>query len=151
MRRPQKPPQGDDLPTVRPKFRPHEWYRGDPPSAVAQHLLDNYLIHFRNEEDLRHLRPGKYFVREVERANQLAAHWGWALMDGWTYDDIIKWTPTGMPVEHAIAIKGAGVDPAELRWHYDDQGRGDLRWRLMCGTMTVDEVILEALARRERA
>lgn len=72
-------------------------------------------------------------------------------MAGWTYDDIIKWAPTGMSVEHAIAIKRAGVDPAELGWHYEDQGRGDLRWRLMCGAMTVDEVILEALARRERA
>jgi hypothetical protein len=43
---------------------------------------------------------------------------------GWTYDDIIEWAPTAMSVEHAIAMKRAGVDPAELGWHYEDQGRG---------------------------
>lgn len=89
-------------------------------------------------------------MREVERARSLAGHWGWALMHGWTFDDVVKWAPRSISVEHAVTMKQAGITPDELGWHYEDQGRGDLNWRLNRRIMTVDQVVLEALAQRTR-
>lgn len=126
-------PRPDGLFAVDPP-RPYEWYRGGPLGALAQHLLDQYVIRSRNDKDRRNLRPGKHFVREVRRANELAEEWSWALMHGWNYDEITDWAPTGLIVSQAVVLKSAGVVPSELGWHYEDQGRGDLKWRLTTGS-----------------
>lgn len=143
------PQDGLGLDRVAP--RPYEWYRGEPIGPLAKHLLDNYVVTLRGEQDQAQLRPGKYFVREVVEANRLTSHWGWALMSGWTYSDIVRWVHTGLPVEQAVQIEAAGVGPQELEWHWEDRDRDNLLWRLKLGAMSVEEVVLEAVERRKRA
>jgi hypothetical protein len=146
----QPPPRGPLGIVPRPPG-PYEWYRGEPLGGLAKFLLDGYVIQSRDEDDKRNLRPGKYFVREVKRARQYADDWAWALAADWTYDEILTWLPVGVSVDYATALKHAGVRPDELGWHHEDQGRLRLSWRLMYGTMTVDQVILEVVGRRARA
>lgn len=140
-----------DVP-VRPRNTRFEWYKGEEPRALTKFLLDHYVLRFRDDEDLRHLRPGKYFVREINHTRKLADHWGAAVFDhGWTNEQILAWVPSGLEVEDAVALDRHGVAPSELDWQWDDPGRDSLRQRLIFGRMTVDQVILEAIARRVRA
>lgn len=137
---------------VRPRNTRFDWYKGEEPKALTKFLLDHYVVRFRDEDDLRHLKPGKYFVREINHARKLAGHWGAAIFDhGWTYEQILTWVPSGLEVEDAAALDRHGVTFSELDWHWDDPGQDSLRQRLFFGRMTVDQVILEAIARRVRA
>jgi hypothetical protein len=136
----------------RPRNTRFDWYKGEEPKALTKFLLDHYVVRFRDEDDLRHLKPGKYFVREINHARKLADHWGGAIFDhGWTYEQILTWVPSGLEVKDAAALDRHGVALSELDWHWEDPGRDSLRQRLFFGRMTVDQVILEAIARRVRA
>ena len=52
------------------------------------------------------------------------------------------------PAEVALRLAAAGIEPHDLEWRYGDEIEGTLVDRLARGTMMVDEVIAEALARR---
>jgi len=81
------------------------------------------------------------------------------------YDEIVDWIRTldertwgrlitgalDDPAEVAIRLAAGGVNPSEMGWHYEDRGAGTLADRLRHGQMTVDEVIVEAEARRSRS
>jgi len=129
--------------------RRDEWYRGDPPTGLTRYLLDHWVVPQRNPDD----QPPKtqYFTHEVERAEKEAGQWATNLLDGWTYEDILDWAGSGVKPHQAVQIQAAGVTRDELGWHYEDQGRGDLAWRLGMRTWTVEQVINEAIARRDRA
>ena len=76
---------------------------------------------------------------------------GPTLFDGWAWEDLLEWVHTTVSADQAVQIKQAGVTPAELGWHWEDGQRGNLQYRLARGYMTVNQVILEAIARRVRA
>lgn len=128
-----------------------EWYKGAPPVGMTKYVLDNRIVLRRHQDDLDHLdKPERYFVRELKEANTVVAHWASTLLYGWAWDDVLEWADTALSADEAVQIKRAGVTPRELGWHWEDGQRGDLQSRLVRGHLTVDEVILEVIARRVR-
>lgn len=139
------------IPPPRPKYRPFEWWRGDPPIGLTKYLLDHWVVQMRDPGDPLPERPYFYFAREVEQAQKEASRWATNLLDGWRFEDILDWVGSSVDPAQAVQIRAAGVARGELGWHYEDHGRGDLAWRLAMGSWTVQEVITEAIARRDRA
>jgi hypothetical protein len=52
--------------------------------------------------------------------------------------------------DHGIALHLAGVGPAELGWHYEDNGELTIGGRLFMGQMTVEQAVFEVEGRRQR-
>lgn len=129
----------------------YEWHKGAPPSAFTKYILDTCVLVRRTQDDVDHLdRADRYFVREMREANRIAEWWAPVLIFGWSYADVLLWMHTTVTADQAVQLKQAGVAPEEIGWHWEDGTRGDLQWRVLCGHMTVAQVILEVVARRVR-
>ncbi len=125
-----------------------DWYKGELPSGLTKFILDNYLVPHRPSDE----PPPQtaYWAREVKRAEGLSRHWGSTLLDGWSFDDVLVWIGTSIDADDAVKLSAAGIGPLDIGWSYEDKGDYTLAQRLMAAEWTVEQVILEAEARRTR-
>ena len=146
----------------RPRRPRREWWRGDAPGDLTRYLLDEMIVPRRDDRTTTPPEHFRYFEDEVKEARECSSRWAPCLLQGMDYDEIVDWIRTldertwgrllagalDDPADVAIRLAAGGVNPGEMGWHYEDRGAGTLADRLRHGQMTVDEVIVEAEARR---
>jgi hypothetical protein len=146
-----------------------EWWRGDPPGELTCYILDKVIVPGRDGSAKAPPPQYRYFEDEVKRAREISGEWSVCLLHGMDYEEILAWRSKlddytlrsfwrdsnngddpveDNPVEVAIRLAAAGIEPHDLEWRYGDEIAGTLVARLVHGTMTVDEMIAEALTRR---
>jgi len=168
MRRPAPMPNSPLLLAPLPvKRHRREWWRGDPPGELTYYILDEVIVPDRDEYAKAPPPQYRYFEDEVKRAREISGEWSVCLLQGMDYEEILAWRSKlsdstlrsfwrgpnngDDPADVAIRLAAAGIKPHDLEWRYGDEITGTLIDRLSRGTMTVDEVIAEALARRSDA
>jgi hypothetical protein len=82
-----------------------------------------------------------------------AADWAPMLLEGMDVDDIMLWITSRALVQpgDAAALHRAGVRPDETGWSYEDRGDATLAERLLNRRWTVEQVVTEVEARRQRS
>lgn len=129
------------------------WHRGAPPSDLTKLILDRVIVPDRRPRSIptppSHIR---WYADEVRRAEEIAAEWSRALLEGFTPHDIPDWlevSESPLKVDDAIALHAVGVVPRDLKSTYGGWGKPTPGNRLLWGNITVEQLILEVRARHQ--
>lgn len=127
-----------------------EFYRGEDPPEFAKWLLDHYIVPSRHWGG--NLPRSGYFEDEVAEAQNLTHEWAPTLLAGFSKENILTWITSNLPINpgHAVSLHRAGIVPRDIGWSYYDEGKPTLADRLALGALTLEQVVDEALYRRNR-
>jgi hypothetical protein len=130
-----------------------EWYRGPQPAELTTMILDRIVIRRRSPFSSRPSGPSRYFADEVKDAQVLAAEWSAALFEGLSTEDIVDWMQLADPpisFRQALVLHSAQITPDDLVSGEMNRGRPSLGFRLGCGNITVEQIVVEVNRRRGR-
>ncbi|WP_307096094.1 hypothetical protein [Rhodococcus sp. SORGH_AS_0301] len=147
---------GANGPTSDTKRKTGVW-KGQPPSAITQALLDVVVVPRRSSRSK--LPADKYYLDEMDRARSLHSKWAAAQLDCPNLDEnaVVGWIHLTGGTDTFVAIKlaNAGITPedARLRLAYNrlDPTADTIYYRLLNGYMSVKDAANQVKRWKETA